>query len=152
MGFGLPTAIGAALACPERTVICFSGDGSLLMNIQELATAVEEDLNIKIVVMNNRSLGLVHQQQDLFFGKRYFASKFRADLDFAKIAAGFGMPAYDLAGTSEPIAMLNEAIARPGPCLIHARIDVREFVFPIVPPGAANRDMLGGKTNVNTCI
>jgi acetolactate synthase I/II/III large subunit len=78
MGFGLPTAIGAALACPERTVICFSGDGSLLMNIQELVTAVEEDLNVKIVVMNNRSLGLVHQQQDLFFGKRYFASKFRS--------------------------------------------------------------------------
>ena len=152
MGFGLPTAIGAALACPERTVICFSGDGSLLMNIQELVTAVEEDLNVKIVVMNNRSLGLVHQQQDLFFGKRYFASKFRADLDFVKIAAGFGMPACDLAASAEPIAMLKEAITRPGPCLIHARIDVSEFVFPIVPPGAANRDMLGGKTNVNTCI
>ena len=151
MGFGLPAAIGAALACPDRTVICFSGDGSLLMNIQELVTAVEEDVNVKIVVMNNRSLGLVHQQQDLFFGKRHFASGFRSNLDFATIAAGFGMPAYDLAASAAPLAMLEEAVTRPGPCLIHALIDVNEFVFPIVPPGAANREMLGGKANVDTC-
>lgn len=151
MGFGLPAAIGAALGCPDRTVICFSGDGSLLMNIQELVTAVEEDVNVKIVVMNNRSLGLVHQQQDLFFGKRHFASGFRANLDFVKIAAGFGMPAYDLAVSAEPLAMLEEAITRPGPCLIHALIDVNEFVFPIVPPGAANREMIGGEANVDTC-
>ncbi|NLF68065.1 MAG: acetolactate synthase large subunit [Candidatus Anammoximicrobium sp.] len=151
MGFGLPTAIGAALACPDRTVICFSGDGSLLMNIQELMTAVEENVNVKIVVMNNRSLGLVHQQQDMFFGKRHFASGFRSNLDFVKIAAGFGMPAYDLATTAAPLAMLEQAITCSGPCLIHAPIDVREFVFPIVPPGAANRDMLGGKANVDTC-
>jgi len=151
MGFGLPAAIGAALACPERTVICFSGDGSLLMNIQELVTAVEEDVNVKIVVMNNRSLGLVHQQQDLFFGKRFFASGFRASVDFAQIAVGFGMPAYDLAACAEPLAMLAEAVTRPGPCLIHAPIDVNEFVFPMVPPGAANRDMLEGEANVDTC-
>jgi acetolactate synthase-1/2/3 large subunit len=151
MGFGLPAAIGAALACPDRPVICFSGDGSLLMNIQELVTAVEEDVNVKIVVMNNRSLGLVHQQQDLFFGKRFFASGFQASVDFAQIAAGFGMPAYDLAASAEPLALLEEAITRPGPCLIHARIDVNEFVFPMVPPGAANRDMLEGEANVDTC-
>ena len=151
MGFGLPAAIGAALACPDRTVICFSGDGSLLMNIQELATAVEEDVDVKIVVMNNRSLGLVHQQQDMFFGKRHFASGFRYDLDFVKIAAGFGMPAYDLAASTEPLVMLEQAITRPGPCLIHAPINISEFVFPIVPPGAANREMLGGETNVDTC-
>ena len=73
MGFGLPAAIGAALAYPTRTVVCFSGDGSLLMNIQELVTAVEEDVNVKIILMNNNSLGLVHQQQDLFYGRRLFA-------------------------------------------------------------------------------
>jgi acetolactate synthase I/II/III large subunit len=151
MGFGLPTAIGAALACPERTVICFSGDGSLLMNIQELVTAVEAEANVKILVMNNRSLGLVHQQQDMFFGKRHFASGFRTHVDFVQIAAGFGMTAYDLAAGDEPLALLEQAVKRPGPCLIHAPIDVSEFVFPMVPPGAANRDMLGGKTNVDTC-
>src|SRR5208282_5832744 len=77
MGFGVPAAIGAALACPDRTVVCFSGDGSLLMNAQELATAAEENVNIKIVLFNNNSLGLVHQQQDLFYGQRVFASDYR---------------------------------------------------------------------------
>ncbi len=86
MGFGLPAAIGAALACPDRTVVCFSGDGSLLMNIQELVTAVEEDVNVKVVVLNNNSLGLVHQQQELFYGKRFFASDFRSSVDFAQVA------------------------------------------------------------------
>ena len=73
MGFGLPTAIGAAMAEPERTVICFSGDGSILMNLQELATAAEENVNLKLVLMNNRALGLVVQQQTLFYGERVFA-------------------------------------------------------------------------------
>jgi acetolactate synthase-1/2/3 large subunit len=152
MGFGLPAAIGAALACPERTVLCFSGDGSLLMNIQELVTAVEEDVNVKVVVLNNNSLGLVHQQQHLFYGQRYYASDFRSRVDFAQIAAGFGMPAYDLAGDGDPSTVLEEAICCPGPCLIHAPIDVNEFVFPIVPPGAANREMVGGEANVDTCV
>jgi len=151
MGFGLPAAIGAALACPERTVVCFSGDGSLLMNIQELVTAVEEDVNVKIVVLNNNSLGLVRQQQDLFYGKRFYASDFRASVDFAQVARGFGMTAHDLAASDDPAATLEEAICRPGPCLIHAPIDVNEFVFPMVPPGAANRDMVGGEANVDTC-
>jgi len=121
------------------------------MNIQELVTAVEEDVNVKVVVMNNRSLGLVHQQQDLFYGRRYYASDFRSNVDFTQIAAGFGMPAYDLAAGSDPAATLEEAICCPGPCLIHAPIDVNEFVFPMVPPGAANRDMMGGEANVDTC-
>ena len=78
MGFGLPAAIGAALAYPERTVVCFSGDGSILMNLQEFATAAEERVNVKVVLMNNRSLGLVYQQQTLFYGGRRFASEYRA--------------------------------------------------------------------------
>ena len=69
MGFGVPASIGAALACPGRKVVCFSGDGSLMMNIQELATAFEQNVNIKIILMNNNSLGLVHQQQDMFYGQ-----------------------------------------------------------------------------------
>src|SRR5438552_2478758 len=81
MGFGLPAAIGAALAFPGRTVVCFSGDGSLLMNIQELVTAVEADVNVKIILMNNNSLGLVHQQQELFYGGRLFASDYQARVD-----------------------------------------------------------------------
>lgn len=149
MGFGLPAAIGAALAAPEATVICFSGDGSLLMNIQELVTAVEENVNIKIILMNNNSLGLVHQQQDLFYGQRVFASDFREQVDFVTIANGFGMTAYDLRRSTDPIETLAHAIHTDGPCLIHAPIDVNEKVYPMVPPGAANKDMIGDESPVS---
>ncbi len=144
MGFGLPTAIGAALAEPDRTVVCFTGDGSFKMNIQELATLAEEGLNVKIVLMNNNALGLVYQQQTLFYGKRLFASKYRTEPDFVKIAEGFGVPALDLDKTDNPRAALAEALNAPGPCLIHATIDREQFVYPMVPPGAANTEMIGG--------
>jgi acetolactate synthase-1/2/3 large subunit len=143
MGFGVPAAIGAALADPRRTVVCFTGDGSILMNIQELVTAGEEDVNVKIVLMNNATLGLVHQQQTLFYGERLFASKFKAMPDFVKAAQALGMAAVDLDQAANPCAALMEAIARPGPCLIHASIDAEQKVYPMVPPGAANRDMIG---------
>ena len=144
MGFGLPTAVGAALAEPDRTVVCFTGDGSFKMNIQELDTLVEEGLNVKIVLMNNNALGLVYQQQALFYGKRQFASEYRREPDFVKIAEGFGVPALDLDLADDPVAALAEALQRPGPCLIHATIDREEFVYPMVPPGAANTEMIGG--------
>ncbi|WP_295005017.1 acetolactate synthase large subunit [uncultured Dechloromonas sp.] len=143
MGFGVPAAIGAALAEPERTVVCFTGDGSILMNIQELVTAAEEGANVKIVLMNNATLGLVHQQQTLFYGERLFASQFKSTPDFVKVAQGFGIAAVDLDQAANPCAALVEAINRPGPCLIHASIDAEQKVYPMVPPGAANRDMIG---------
>src|SRR5690606_29191387 len=96
MGFGLPAAIGAALAEPERTIVCFSGDGSLLMNIQELATAAEEQVNVKIVLMNNRALGLVNQQQGLFYGGRNIAARFVANPEFVKLAEALGVRSLDL--------------------------------------------------------
>ena len=88
MGFGLPAAIGASLAFPESQVVLFTGDGSLQMNIQELATAVEQQVNVKIIVMNNNSLGLVRQQQNLFYKKQYFGSDFQIDVDFSGIITG----------------------------------------------------------------
>jgi acetolactate synthase-1/2/3 large subunit len=142
MGFGFPAAIGAALAAPDRTVVCFSGDGSLKMNIQEMATAAQENVNVKIL-MNNQSLGLVHQQQNLFYGKRIMASRYERPTDFLKIAEGFGMRAVDLDPSPNPRATLAEALHTPGPCLIHATIDPNEFVYPMVPPGAANSEMIG---------
>jgi acetolactate synthase-1/2/3 large subunit len=145
MGFGLPAAIGAALACPERTVVCFSGDGSLLMNVQELATAAEEGVNVKVVLLNNAHLGLVRQQQQLFYGGRYHASRFHAEPDFAAIARGFGVAACDLGATSNPSAALAKALAAPGPCLVNVPIAAEENVYPMVPPGGANRDMIGGE-------
>lgn len=144
MGFGLPAAIGAALAEPDAAVVCFSGDGSILMNVQELATAAEEDVNIKVVLMNNNALGLVHQQQTLFYGKRIYASRFRAAPDFVRIAEGFGLRAVDLDTAENPKEVLHQALTTRGPCLIHAGIDVEDQVLPMVPPGAANIEMIGG--------
>jgi acetolactate synthase-1/2/3 large subunit len=144
MGFGMPAAIGAALAQRERTVVCFSGDGSLKMNIQEMDTAVEEDVNIKVVLMNNQSLGLVHQQQDMFYGQRIFSADYRRQTNFLKIADGFGMQVYDLDAAADPRALLAEALAAKGPALIHCSIDVNQKVFPMVPPGAGNTEMIGG--------
>lgn len=147
MGFGMPAAIGAALAAPERTVICFSGDGSIMMNIQDLATAMENDVNVKIILTNNNALGLVRQQQDLFYGKRYYASDYERRVDFVKIAQGFGIDTYDFAQSNDPAAMLTEAIAKPGPALIHVPVSPDEAVYPMVPPGAANSEMIGGEAN-----
>lgn len=143
MGFGVPAAIGAALAAPDRTVVCFTGDGSILMNIQELVTAAEQRVNIKIVLMNNAVLGLVHQQQTLFYGQRLFASEFEVLPDFVAVAQALGIAAIDLDTAVNPCAALADVFARPGPCLIHAGIDAGQKVYPMVPPGAANRDMIG---------
>jgi len=145
MGFGLPAAIGAALAAPERTVVCFSGDGSLLMNLQELATAAEHDVNVKVVLLNNSHLGLVRQQQQLFYGGRYHASRFHAEPDFAAIARGFGVAAFDLGCADDPRGMLEHALAVPGPFLVNVPIAAEENVYPMVPPGGANREMIGGE-------
>ena len=136
MGFGLPAAIGAALAMPDRTVVCFSGDGSLLMNLQELATAAEEGVNVKVVLLNNAHLGLVRQQQQLFYGGRYHASRFHAEPDFAAIARGFGMAAYDLGQMGDPLSVLAHALEEPGPCLVNVPIAHDENVYPMVPPTA----------------
>ncbi|WP_306548745.1 acetolactate synthase large subunit [Desulfobulbus sp.] len=144
MGFGLPAAIGAALAHPDKPVVCFTGDGSLQMNIQELATAVEQQAQVKIVVLNNQSLGLVRQQQRLFYERKYFASSYRIKVDFAAIARGFGLQAFDLDGADNPDALLTGAMQTPGPCLINVPIDIEEEVTPMVPPGAANTTMIGG--------
>jgi acetolactate synthase-1/2/3 large subunit len=147
MGFGLPAAIGAALAVPGRPVVCFTGDGSLLMNLQELATAVEEQVDVKMILLNNARLGLVRQQQQLFYGGRYHASTFRAEPDFVAIARGFGVRAYDLGVGGDPEETLGRALREPGPVLVNVPIAADENVYPMVPPGAANREMIGGESH-----
>lgn len=143
MGFGLPAAVGAALANPDRKVICFSGDGSLMMNIQEMATAAENQLDVKIILMNNEALGLVHQQQSLFYKQGVFAATYPGMINFMQIAAGFGLHTCDLNAEEDAHAALQETISRPGPALIHVRIDPEQKVYPMVPPGAANTEMVG---------
>lgn len=148
MGFGMPAAIGAALVEPERTVVCFTGDGSIMMNIQDLATAMEHDVNIKIILTNNNALGLVRQQQDLFYGKRYYASDYTKTVDFVKIAEGFGIKTFDFGQGGDPASILEEAMAYSGPALIHVSISPDEPVYPMVPPGAPNTVMIGGEADV----
>ncbi|MGP3592355.1 acetolactate synthase large subunit [Vagococcus sp. WN89Y] len=143
MGFGLPSAIGAALANPQRKVICFSGDGSLMMNIQEMATAAENNLDVKIILLNNEALGLVHQQQSLFYEQGVFAATYPGMINFMQIAAGFGLQTCDLNTQTDPLAALQAIIAKPGPALVHVRIAQQEKVYPMVPPGAANTEMVG---------
>jgi len=145
MGFGLPAAIGGALAFPNRRTVCVSGDGSILMNVQELATLVELNLDVTVVILNNNRLGMVRQQQEHFYAKRYAASIFERQPDFAALARAFGLRAYDFEGVTDIAGALKEAFSQPGPCLINLPIDPDENVFPIVPPGAANTEMLGVK-------
>jgi acetolactate synthase-1/2/3 large subunit len=147
MGFGLPAAIGAALAEPGRRVVCFTGDGSLLMNVQELATAAEERVDVKIILLDNGHLGLVRQQQELFYGRRFHASRFHAEPDFAAIARAFGVAACDLGEEDDPLAALTEAFRQAGPALVRVPIAAEANVYPMVPPGAANREMIEGETN-----
>ena len=107
-------------------------------------TAAEEDVNVKIILMNNASLGLVFQQQTLFYGQRIFSSKFKGEPDFVRIAEGFGWRTLDLDTAADPRAALADALSARGPTFIHARIDCREQVLPMVAPGGANKDMIGG--------
>ncbi|MCP4430938.1 MAG: biosynthetic-type acetolactate synthase large subunit [Gammaproteobacteria bacterium] len=145
MGFGLPAAIGMALAQPERKVICFTGDGSLMMNIQELATAAEQNLDLKVILLNNRHLGLVRQQQTLFYNKNLSAVRFQPDVNFALTAESMGLKGYDLGETDNPSELLKSALHEPGPCVINIPIKESEMVFPMVAPGGANRDMIHGE-------
>ncbi len=146
MGFGLPAAIGAALANPDRQVINITGDGSFFMNVQELATLAELHLNVKIIILNNGHLGLVRQQQEMFYGNNIFACKFEYNTDFAAIARSFGIESCSLSdgNTDNKLSVL---LSKSGPALIDVPVFPFENVLPIVPPGMPNRNMIGEKEN-----
>jgi acetolactate synthase-1/2/3 large subunit len=144
MGFGLPAAIGAAVANEGTKVVCITGDGSIQMNIQELATLAELDVDVAIILLNNGHLGLVRQQQEFFFGNRVFAAKFTNSIDFTAIARGFGLEAHRAQKAEEIPALLARAMTHRGPFLAEIIVDETANVFPMVPPGNANREMIGG--------
>jgi acetolactate synthase-1/2/3 large subunit len=145
MGFGLPAAIGAALVNPDREIVCISGDGSLLMNIQELATLKEENLNVKIIVFNNGHLGLVRQQQELFYEETYIASKFRHNPNFARVAEGFGLKALTIGCEENLLESLGNILSQNGPCIVDIPISHTENVLPMVVPGRGNHEMIGAE-------
>lgn len=144
MGFGLPVAIGAALVNKDKTVLCFSGDGSILMNIQELATLADLNLNVKVIILTNHHLGLVRQQQQLFYNEHYIASHFISNPDFKTIAKGFGINSCDLGTEANPLQTLDKILSQNGPCVINIPIEECENVLPMVAPGKSNLEMIGG--------
>jgi len=142
MGFGLPAAMGAQFACPERTVVLVSGDGSFMMNVQELATIARTRMPVKIVLLDNNALGMVRQWQELFFAERYSEIDLSDNPDFAALAQVFGIPARRIERRSEVDDALAALLAQPGPALLHVAIDVKANVWPLVPPNSANSSML----------
>lgn len=147
MGFGLPAAIGAAIANPHKKVVCFTGDGSILMNIQELATLADLKLDVTVIILNNQHLGLVRQQQEMFYKGHYIASKFASNPDLAAISRGFGIEAADLGKEENLIDHLGKILSNKGPYVVNIPIRSDENVVPIVPPGKGLCEMMGGEIN-----
>ncbi|MCH6483355.1 acetolactate synthase 2 catalytic subunit [Pseudoxanthomonas sp. LH2527] len=142
MGFGLPAAMGAQFACPDRTVILVNGDGGFMMNVQELATIARCKLPVKIVLIDNSALGMVRQWQELFFAERYSEIDLSDNPDFAALARVFGIPAHHISQRDEVEGALADLLATPGPALLHVTIDIKANVWPLVPPNHANSSML----------
>ncbi|MDU2942045.1 MAG: acetolactate synthase 2 catalytic subunit [Enterobacteriaceae bacterium] len=142
MGFGLPAAVGAQVARPDDTVICISGDGSFMMNVQELGTVKRKQLPLKIVLLDNQRLGMVRQWQQLFFQERYSETTLTDNPDFLMLASAFGIPGQHITRKDQVEAALDAMLNSEGPYLLHVSIDELENVWPLVPPGASNAQML----------
>lgn len=142
MGFGLPAAIGASLANPDKRVVCISGDGSIMMNVQELATLCELNLPVTVIVFQNGTLGMVYQQQKYLFDKNYSASIFDRVPDLLSIAKGFGLEIVDADTDSEWYKKAFDPKRQNKPCFVRISIDSEETVLPFVPGGKANIDSI----------
>ena len=143
MGFGLPAAIGAQVAEPAATVVCVTGEGSLLLNVQELATAAQERLPVKLVMLDNGSLGMVRQQQDMFWGGRRSQVDLGAGPDWPAVAAAFGVAGRDVDASGDVEAAVAATLAEPGPALLRVQIDPDADCLPMFAPGTAARAMIG---------
>ena len=142
MGYGFPAAIGAQFALPDKMVIAVAGDASLQMNIQELATAVAYKLPVKVVILNNRHLGMVRQWQELFYNHNYSSTNMEAQPDFVKLAEAYGAEGYRIEKPEDLLPELEKALATPNPAFIDVVVEREENVYPIVPAGAALDEML----------
>jgi acetolactate synthase-1/2/3 large subunit len=142
MGFGLPAAIGAQVACPNKLVVDVAGDGSIQMNIQEMATAVQYCLPVKVVILNNRYLGMVRQWQELFYDKRYACTGMDHAPDFVKIAEAYGAVGLRASKPAEVEAVLSEGLSISRPVIMDFEVDREENVYPMVPSGAPITEML----------
>jgi acetolactate synthase-1/2/3 large subunit len=143
MGYGLPAAIGAKIGCPDKTVICISGDGSFQMNLQELATAINNHLTIMVIIMNNSYLGMVRQWQELFYNKRYSSTALTGNPDFVKLVEAYGGTGIKVNKKQELYPALEKALSLNKFVLIDCIIPGEENVFPMVSPGSPIDQMIG---------
>jgi acetolactate synthase I/II/III large subunit len=142
MGYGLPAAMGAQAAFPDRQVMVVCGDGGFQMNLQELATIVQNRLNVKIIILNNNFLGMVRQWQELFFDKRYSSTCMELPIDFIKLAEAFGATGLQAVKVDEVDEVIKKGFATPGPVLMEFKIAREEKVLPMVPAGASLTEMV----------
>ena len=142
MGYGFPAAIGAQFAVPDKLVINVAGDGSIQMNIQELATVVQNKIPVKVVILNNGHLGMVRQWQELFYNRNYSHTNMEAQPDFVKLAEAYGAEGYRISKPEELEDVLRKALTSPNPAFIDVMVEREENVYPMVPAGAALDEML----------
>ncbi len=143
MGFGLPAAMGAAVGCPDRTVCCVAGDGSVQMNAQELATCAQEKIPIKVFIMNNGYLGMVRQWQELFWDGRYSHVEMGDYPDFVKLAEAYGATGMRFEDKTTLVEDMKRAIATDGPVVVDVKVTREENTYPMIPAGQAAREMVG---------
>ena len=143
MGFGFPAAVGAAFGCPDKTIVCIAGDGSFQMNMQEMATAAINDVPVKVVIVDNRALGMVRQWQTLFYNKRYSASELDSVPDFVKIADAYGWKAERVERPEDVVPAIERMLADEGSYLIDLVISRDQNVYPMVRPGKGLDDVIG---------
>jgi acetolactate synthase-1/2/3 large subunit len=143
MGFGLPAAMGAAVGCPDQVVCAITGDGSIQMNIQELATCAQNEIPVKVFIMNNGYLGMVRQWQELFWDRRYSQVDMGDYPDFVKVAEAYGATGLRFTDKATLVDDIRAAIATPGPVVADVRVTREENTYPMIAPGAAARDMVG---------
>ena len=142
MGYGVPAGMAAKLARPNAQVVAVTGDGSIMMNIQELATLRRYNIPLKILLLDNSSLGLVRQWQELFYDRNYSEIDLSDNPDFVQVAKAFGIDAFRVEERAQQSAAIERLLASDGPCLAHVVIDPAHNVWPLVPPGKANHEMI----------
>jgi acetolactate synthase-1/2/3 large subunit len=142
MGYGFPAAIGAQVAFPKETVIDIAGDGSIQMNIQELATAVHYQLPVKIAILNNSYLGMVRQWQELFYDKNYASTPLDTSPDFVKLAEAYGAIGLRATKPSDVVPVIKKALNAKKPVIMDFVVEQEEGVYPMVPAGAAIDEMI----------
>jgi acetolactate synthase I/II/III large subunit len=143
MGFGLPAAMGAKVGCPDQTVVCIAGDGSIQMNSQELATCAQEGIGVKVFIMNNGYLGMVRQWQELFWDKRYSNVDMGSWPDFVKLAEAYGATGLRLEDKSTLVSDMRSALETDGPVVVDVRVTREENTYPMIPAGQPARNMVG---------